>query len=236
MQNRHLIPPRRSATVDAHRAGYHSGLHPEDAPYITTQKQRYPYPDNPLDLGDDLDYPGERTRMPTSARRYYDTRGNQVIQQGNRRFVIHDEPPPRRRRKVHWLAILGIGMTIMILLFIGWALISNWWTNHQLDSTYGFPRTYQVDEVVGHGDSTDHPSHFIFLNLNGHVIITELPGGDVTHAKIYSGPQIFADNPSSVPVTGEFKDVNGDGKVDLIVHIGEQRIIYLNDGTQFKPQ
>ncbi len=124
----------------------------------------------------------------------------------------------------------------MVLLFISWTVISNWWTNHQLDATYGFPRTYQVDEVVGHSDSTDHPTHFIFLNLNGHVVITELPGGDITKAKIYSGPQIFADNPASVPVTGEFKDVNGDGKVDLIVHIGEQRIIYINDGTQFKPQ
>jgi len=30
--------------------------------------------------------------------------------------------------------------------------------------------------------------------------------------------------------------VNGDGKVDMIVHIGDKQIIYLNDGTQFKPQ
>lgn len=234
MQQRHPIPPRRSATVDAHRAGHNSGLHPEDEPYITAQKQRYP--DNPLDLADDLDYPGERTRMPTSARRYVDTRGNRVIQRGNQRFVIHDEPPPRQRRRLHWSAIFGIGMTMMVVLFISWTLISNWWTSHQLDATYGFPRTYQVDEVVGHSDSTDHPTHFIFLNLSGHVIITELPGGDISKAKIYSGPQIFADNPASVPVTGEFKDVNGDGKTDLIVHIGEQRIVYLNDGTQFKLQ
>ena len=114
--------------------------------------------------------------------------------------------------------------------------VTAWWTNHQLDVTYGFPRTYQTDQIVGHRDSTDHPSHFIFLNLNGHVIVTEFPGGDITHAKIYSGPQIFADNAPSVPVTGEFKDVNGDGKIDMIVHIQDQRIIYLNDGTQFKPQ
>ena len=32
------------------------------------------------------------TRRPTSARRYYDTRGNQVIQRGNQRIVIHEEP------------------------------------------------------------------------------------------------------------------------------------------------
>src|SRR6266566_5160487 len=110
MNRRSSIPPRASRTVDSpvnpHRAGFHAGIHPEDAPYMSGQQQRYP--DNPLDLADTLDYPEEQTRMPTSARRYVDTRGNQVIQQGNRRFVIHDEPPPRRR--VHWVAILGVGM------------------------------------------------------------------------------------------------------------------------------
>src|SRR6266852_5542258 len=89
VQQRHPVPPRRSATVDAHRAGHSINHHPEDVPYITAQKQRYP--DNPLDLADGLDYPDERTRIPTSARRYYDTRGNRVIEQGNRRLVIHDE-------------------------------------------------------------------------------------------------------------------------------------------------
>ena len=36
------------------------------------------------------------TRLPTSARRYVDTHGNRVIQQGNRRIVIHEEPPPKK--------------------------------------------------------------------------------------------------------------------------------------------
>jgi hypothetical protein len=237
MQSRQRHEIRKRATAEqlpTHRAGHYSGIHPEDAPYLTDQRKRYPH--NPLDLADDLDYPEERTRMPTSARRWVDTQGNQVIQQGNRRLVIHDEPPPRRRRRMHWSAIFGIGMTMMVILFISWTLISNWWTNHQLDATYGFPRTWQTDAVVGHSDSADHPSHFIFLNLSGHVIIIELPGGDVSHAKIYSGPTIFTNDAASVPVTGEFKDVNGDGKIDMIVHIQDQRIIYLNDGTQFKSQ
>ena len=41
---------------------------------------------------------------------------------------------------------------------------------------------------------------------------------------------------TQTPVTLEFYDVNGDGKVDMIVHVGDQKIVYLNDGTQFKPQ
>ncbi len=111
-------------------------------------------------------------------------------------------------------------------------MLGNWWNNH----VYGNPLTYQTDQVVGHGDSTDHPTHFIAINLNSRITIIEIPGGDTSHARIYSGPTLYSDNGNSIPVTLEFKDVNGDGKVDMIVHIGDKRIIYLNDGTEFKPQ
>jgi hypothetical protein len=121
-------------------------------------------------------------------------------------------------------------------LWGGLSAAGEWWTNHQLDAAYGFPRTYQTDAVVGHADSSDHPSHFLFLNLHGQVLIIELPAGNPAHARTYVGPTLLTDHASSVPVTGEFKDVNGDGKIDLIVHIGDQRLIYLNDGTQFKLQ
>jgi hypothetical protein len=213
--------------VHPHRAGHYAGLHPEDQPYMT-------HPQVPQVSEDGYDEP---PRQRSSAIRYTMPQGQRVIQQGNRRLIIHeDEAPPPKKQRTHWALILGLGMVLMLLVFFGFSLLMAWWTDHQLDSTYGFPRTYQTDQVVGHQDSTDHPSHFIFLNLNGHVLIIELPAGDSSHAKMYQGPTLITDNASSVPVTGEFKDVNGDGKIDMIVHIGDQRIIYLNDGTQFKLQ
>ncbi len=32
-----------------------------------------------------------------------------------------------------------------------------------------YPRTFQVDAVVGHNDSATNPSHFIAMNLNGRI-------------------------------------------------------------------
>lgn len=173
--------------------------------------------------------------MPSSARRYYtDRSGNQVIQQGNRRVVIHEEPPPKK--KGHWLLFTGIGMLAMVTLWFVLQLAGVWWQNEQLNATYQYPRMYQADEAVGHGDSTDHPTHFIFENLRGQIIVIELPGGDYAHARIYKGPTLFSDNADQIPVTAEFKDVNGDGKVDIILHIQNQRVVFYNTGTEFKEQ
>jgi len=173
------------------------------------------------------------TRQPTSAVRYTQPK-QQVYQQGNRRIVIHNEPPPNRH--MHWSLILGLGMILALLLWMAASETLAWWSNHQIDSTYGMPRTYQTDQVVGHADSTEHPTHFIAINLNAHITIIEIPGGNNQHARMYSGPTLYSDNGDQTPVTLEFYDVNGDGKVDMIVHVGDQKIVYLNDGTQFTPQ
>jgi len=168
--------------------------------------------------------------VPRSAIRYPIGRPY-TFTQGNRRIVLHPEPPPIKHR-VHWMVYMGLGMMFMLTLYVGFQMLGNWWDNH----VYGNPLTYQTDQVVGHGDSTDHPTHFVAINLNSRITIIEIPGGDTSHARIYSGPTLYSDNGDSIPVTLEFKDVNGDGKVDMIVHIGDKRIIYLNDGTEFKPQ
>ena len=140
----------------------------------------------------------------------------------------------RYARRFPLVAII-LGMAMMALLAFTLSSIGSWWQMHQQDVTYGRPRTFQIDAVVGHNDSAANPSHFIFLNLNRHVIIIELPGGDSSKARIYNGPTLFGDGQDLTPVTAEFKDVNGDGRPDMIVHIQDQTLVYLNDGTQFQP-
>lgn len=148
--------------------------------------------------------------------------------------VVHPGPARQRRWSV-WLFV-GIGMLAMLALWVGLQWLGNWWQLHQDYSTYGYPRTWQTDAVVGHnGDSKENPSHFIFLNLNGHVEVIEFPAGDATKARIYIGPTLVTDGGDLIPVTGEFADVNGDGKPDMIIRIQDQRMVFINTGDGFRP-
>lgn len=198
-------------------------------PRATAQR---PVPVPQPDLEEDERY-YHPTQVPRSARRYVNTEGHEVIERGNQRVVIHRQPPPKQR---HWLLFVGVGMMAALVLFLVCSWIGSAWQSHQIDATYGYPRTSQVDAVVGHDDSAAHPSHFIFLNLHAQVIIIELPGGNIQHALIYSGPTLFGPDADQDPVTGDFRDVNGDGKLDMVVHIQGQTLIFLNNGSKFVPQ
>ncbi len=147
-----------------------------------------------------------------------------------------ERPGKRRRQKTRFnpLVWLGLGMLAMIFLWAGFSNLINWWTIHQDDSTYGRPRTFQMDAVVGHNDSSTNPSHFIAINLNRHVIVIELPGGDPTKARIYPVTTLFGDGQELTPVTLSFKDVTGNGLLDMEIHIENQTIVMINDNGQFR--
>jgi hypothetical protein len=200
----------------------------------------------------------EPPRMPTSARRYNrtPTPDGFIQRQGNKQYHVHvvDTPPivrasrqaktteepaklPRFRRlkRLHWAFFVGLGFLLMLFCWMLLSAFLSWWQIHQDDSTYGRPRTYQTDAVVGHNDSADHPSHFLAINLNRRVTIIEIPGGEVSKSLIYSGPTLVGDGEDLTPITLSFADVNGDGKPDMLVHIQEQVMVWLNDGTKFTP-
>lgn len=129
-----------------------------------------------------------------------------------------------------------IASVATILLIMVLSALGSWWHTYQDDLHYGRPRTSQMDAVVGHGDSAAHPTHFIFLNLHRHVEIIEIAAGDAAHTHIYTGPILYGDGQDLTPVTGEIRDVHSNGKPELIVHIGDQQIVYVNDGTTFHQQ
>jgi hypothetical protein len=147
-------------------------------------------------------------------------------------------PPPGRRGRLrlHWSLWVGLGMLLMTLGWIALNSLGVWWQTTQDDWHYGRPRTFQADAVVGHNsDSPAHPSHFLALNLNRHILVIELPAGDPSKARIYSGPILLGQGQELTPVTLSFQDVNGDGKPDLLVWVADTHIVFLNDGGGFRP-
>ena len=246
--NRNYPPP-----ANPHKAGHYSGFHPVDTPYQSSDLD---------DVEEDDSYYSQRPR--TNVKRYdkqeAQTRGNvhyafhphevqhipprrtatQPKAKTQPKPVTEDEdvpaaPPKRSGFHVHWSVFLGVGMIVMLGLWIGGTSFLSWWQIHQDDVQYGRPRTAQYDVVVGHNDSPTNPTHFIALNLHSRVEIIEMPGGNAAKARIYTGPQILGPGSDLCLVTLSFpQDTNG--KVDMQVHVQGDTFTYLNQNGQFVPQ
>ena len=186
------------------------------------------------------------TRPPRSALRYQHTlphqyRGQTVLPtppQHLRQRLTGNAPDqqqraPRRRSK-HWSVYLVTGMATMTALVIGLYSLGSWWQYVQDDWTYGMPRTYQTDAVVGHNhDSRAHPSHFVAVNLKGHLEVFELPAGDPTKVRVFLGPTIVGTGADQVVVTISFADLDHDGTPDLILYYGDSEEVFSNKGGTF---
>ncbi len=148
--------------------------------------------------------------------------------------------PPKPRGKVHWLLPVGIGMIAMLILWEVGTFFLSWGMARYDDLVYGNPRTFQTDAVVGHGgDSPAHPSHFIAVNLNRQAIVVEFPAGNPAGAQSYVVPYyILGQGGDLTPITLEFRDVTGDQKLDMIIHIHlqtqDQTFVFVNTGTKFR--
>jgi hypothetical protein len=134
------------------------------------------------------------------------------------------------------LLFVSIVLALTIALQMALPLITPWLDTELDDLRYGRPRTFQIDAWVGHGNAKDPNSHFIAENLGGRAIVLEFPGDDPTHGRIYRGPFILGPDSALAPVTLSFADVNGDHLPDLIIHVGNKQVVFLNqkDGI-FQP-
>ncbi len=193
---------------------------------------------------EDADEPS--SRPPRSAMRYQDTlphqyRGQTVLptppQHLRRQSLTGNAPGTQqhasRRRSKHWSVYLVTGMATMPALVISLYSVGSWRQGVQDRWTYGYPRTYQIDAVVGHNhDSRTHPSHFVALNLHGQVEVFELPAGDPTKVRVFLGPLLSGAGADQVVVTVSFVDLDRDGTPDLVLRYGDSAEVFSNhDGT-----
>ncbi len=149
-------------------------------------------------------------------------------------------PKMSRRRRLPWYFYASTTLAGILLLYIVVNIGSSWIQHTRDDWTYGNPRTYQTDANVGHGTSQAPMSHFLVENLNGQVIVIEIPGGEPGKAHIYQITTL-AQGSIDTPVTVSFKDINADGKLDMLVSIGEPDsplfVVFLfNNGQTFVPK
>jgi len=174
----------------------------------------------PVTTDEDI-YSQEPARLtPRSAIRYRPTNQQQEV--------------PKKR--VHWMVWAGVIMFIMIFGWAGITVIGNWWQTTLDDWHYGRPRTFQTDQNVGHYGFT---SHFVALNLNGKIEVIEtqpLNPNQQQSTRMYIVANLTTDQ-ELAPVTLRFEDLNGDGKLDMLVFVGGTLQVPLyNNGTGFQSQ
>jgi hypothetical protein len=102
------------------------------------------------------------------------------------------------------------------------------------DLRYGRPRTMHLDAFVGHDETAGHPSHLMAMNLNRQVVVVELPGGDGSKARTLTGPYLFGAEQDLTPVLLDLRDMDGDGKLDLLLDVQHEQIVYLNKDGAFR--
>jgi hypothetical protein len=210
---------------DIHRAGHSIQHHPEDEPYLTGEMPRRATRSQRPPALADADYATEEPRR---------ARGHSTARRLDRN-PLETRVLPRRFDAGRFLVIVGLALLVMLLGFLALSWLGTWWQTQTNDWTFGRPRTFQVDQVVGHQDSPQHPSHFIALNLNRQVLVIELPGGNPAKALIYTGPTLVGDGQDLTPITLTFVDVKGDGKPEMEIHILDQVIVFHNTGSKFVP-
>ncbi|GHO53256.1 hypothetical protein [Ktedonobacter robiniae] len=162
---------------------------------------------------------------------------------------VHDQPRQQRQipllpvgtsRPFHvprWPAYVGLAGVLMVGGWLGIGIGQQAWQTWQDDLHYGRPRTYQIDAVVGHNhDTSVTPSHFIVLNLHSQITVIEMPAGDQSKAHVYkTGIALLGSGQDLTPAQVIFKDLDGDGKTDMIVSVGEQSIAFKNQNDVFSP-
>jgi hypothetical protein len=217
-RRRQQQPPHGGAS--RHYAGHSHTIHPEDQPYVTDEGRGGLVSSRvPARATSAIDEGLADRPAPTSARRY---RGSTMTTEQQRVPVARYQ-----RRLLHGTVYIGLTLLCMLVGFVLFSALSVWWQHTDDYLRYGMPRTFQMDAVVGHQDSAAHPSHFLALNLDGHLSVIEMQGGDLGKTVIYAGPVIYG---QGADLVAETLSVAHDqrGQPELVLHYQNNEVILYN--------
>jgi hypothetical protein len=124
------------------------------------------------------------------------------------------------------LAAIAIYVVVSLLVGKGQVLLD--------DLRYGRPRTTQLDAFVDHEEAAGQPTHLMAINLNRQAMVIELPGGDAAKTRVISGPYLFGAEEDLTPLRLSLRDMDADGKPDLLLDVRNEQIVYLNREGAFR--
>lgn len=263
LQGREPVPPREEtqqaawdeeeAEADPSAIGHYGGTHPEHRPWMSdelsmpTRTHSHPSTQQALmrrtqGMQHATGQPGQHTRglAAGASGRPPAHRATRALPEGphpdDSRQTRHLPEARRLRFSLRWLLV---GTLLLLVMLTGWLLFSvvgGWWQSVQDGWTYGLPRTFQVDQYVGQQDSPASPDHFIALNLHGLIEIVQINPQHPEQDHIFT---ITSVSDEREPVTLRFADTTGDGKLDLLVSVGDSNpytVVLHNTGKAFQPQ
>lgn len=139
---------------------------------------------------------------------------------------------PTARRAGFGTLAYGLALVlIVVLLNLILTPLLTWGRIKVDDLRYGRPRTMQTTAFVGHDEANGQPSHFVAMNLERRVVILEIPGGDASKTRTIVGPYLFGAGEDLTPVLLRFEDVNADKRLDMLVNVKQEEMVYINDQT-----
>ncbi len=133
---------------------------------------------------------------------------------------------PHEKPKKHYLFSVGIGMCMIVSLILLWNMVVvPWWHGLELQWHYGDNQVSVMGADVGHGGT----SRFIAFDSENDIVVVEVV------QKRYILYIIPTGKVQNKLITLSVKDVNGDGKPDLMVQVeGEEGVFILfNTGDAF---
>ncbi|HWQ13783.1 MAG TPA: hypothetical protein VNL77_13365 [Roseiflexaceae bacterium] len=139
-----------------------------------------------------------------------------------------------RRAYLLSAALRAATVALVVMTALVLARRGEGWTRAALDSLrYGSPRTAHVSAFFGREPDPRTPTHVTVINLNRQILVVEIPGGDAAAARMIVGPYLFGPSGDTLPVTPSAYDIDGDGLLDLLLHVDREIVVYLNRGGGF---